>query len=67
MEKFELLEDKQICDVGGVIQKHLHPINTKKLPEIVINLYLFKAYDMVSWLFLRLIVIHIGFGLSIVN
>lgn len=44
----------------------MHSIRVKKL-SIILTLDLSKAYTMTSWLYPRLLLIHIGFNLSIVN
>jgi len=42
-------------------------IKTSHIPTIVIKLYLSKAYDRVPWLYLHLLLIHMGFALSLVK
>jgi hypothetical protein len=50
----------------GVAQEGLHSIKAKKIPSMVINIDQSKAYG-VNWLFLRLILIHIGLNISFIN
>jgi hypothetical protein len=44
----------------GIAQECLHTAKTKKLSSIILKLDLKKAYDKVSWQFLRLMLIQIG-------
>jgi hypothetical protein len=37
------------------------------MPSMVLKLHLSKAYDRMSWLYLKIILIHIGMSLRIVN
>ena len=51
----------------GLFINSLHTIKCKKLKVVVLQLDISKAYDMVSWLYLRLILIQVGFQLALVN
>jgi hypothetical protein len=44
----------------GIAQECLHTAKSKKLSSIILKLDLKKAYDKVSWQFLRLLLIQIG-------
>jgi hypothetical protein len=59
----------EIHDVVGTTQESLHSIKVKKVSTLVIILDLAKAYEKVSWLYLRLllIVIHIGMRVQVVD
>jgi hypothetical protein len=59
-EQFGFLKDRLIYDVVGLAQESLHTVKTKKLSSVILKLDLKKAYDKVSWQFLRLILIQIG-------
>ena len=54
-EQFEFLPGRQIHDAVGVIQEGLHTIYVKKLKSMVLKIDLSKAYDRVSWTYLRII------------
>lgn len=47
----------------GASQEGLHSIKIRKLPPMVFKLNLSK----VSWLYLRLMLMHVGFSLSVVS
>jgi hypothetical protein len=66
-EKFDFLESKQIHEVVGVAEKGMHTIKTKRIPAMVVKIDFSKAYDRVSWLYLRMMIIHLGFQLPFVN
>lgn len=51
----------------GTTQEGLHSFKFSNSPTIVVMLYLSKAYDRVSWIYLKLLLIHIGFYLTIVK
>jgi hypothetical protein len=44
-----------------VAQEGFHSKKSKKLREVVAQVDLSKAYGMVSWLYLRLMLTHMGF------
>jgi len=61
MEQFGFLEGKQIHEAIGVAQEALHNINNRKLKSSVLKIDLSKAYDRVSWFYLRLLLTHLRF------
>jgi hypothetical protein len=66
-EQFGFLEGRQIHEAIGVAQETLHSIKTKKLKGAVIKIDLSKAYDRVSWVYLRLLLTHLGFENPFIN
>jgi hypothetical protein len=66
-EQFGFLEGRQIHEAIGVSQEALHNIKTQKQKGAVLKIDLSKAYDRVSWLFLRMLLTHLGFGLPFIN
>ena len=54
------LED--IHDAVGVIQEGLHTIHGKHLKSVVLKIDLSKAYDRVSWTYLRVLLSKMGFS-----
>jgi hypothetical protein len=66
-EQFGFLEGRQIHEAIGVAQEGLHNIKLKKLKAVVIKIDLSKAFDRVNWLYIRMLLIHLGFRLVFVN
>ena len=54
-------------DAVGVIQEGLHSIYVKKLKFVVLKIYLSKAYDRVSWTYLRIILTKMGFFVPFIS
>ena len=53
---------KLIHKAIGRIHEGLHAIKATKLPIVVIKLDMSKAYDCVSWLYMRLLLFQSSFG-----
>jgi len=45
----------------------MHDIKNQKLKGVVLNIDPSKAYDRISWLFLRMFLTHLGFNLPYIN
>lgn len=45
----------------GLAQEAIHSIWSKHLKSIILKIYLSKAFDRVSWLYIKMILIHLGF------
>lgn len=60
-QQFSFLESRQIHEAIGLAQEALHSIWSKKLKAILLKIDLSKAFDRVSWLYLKMILIHLGF------
>jgi hypothetical protein len=61
------LEGRQILEAIGKTHERIHYIKSKKKLAKVIKLDRSKAYDITNWLYLRLILIHVEFNLSVVS
>jgi hypothetical protein len=61
-EQSSFLEGRKIHEVIGVAQ-----LKTKNLKGVVIKLDLSKAYDRVNWLYIRLLLKHLGFGYGFIR
>jgi hypothetical protein len=66
-EQFGFLEGRQIHEAIGVAQEGLHSMKSRKLKGAVLKIDLSKAYDRVSWLFIRLLLTHLGFAVPFIN
>jgi len=66
-EQFGFLEGRQIHEAIGVAQEGLHSLKTKKQKGAILKIDLSKAYDKVSWLYLRLLLTHLGFGIDFIR
>ena len=51
----------------GSIQEGLHTIHVKGLKSLFLKIDLSKAYDRVSWIYLRVILTKMGFGVSFIT
>eukprot|EP00253_Pinus_taeda_P018415 PITA_18415 len=65
--QFAFLEDRQIHEAIGSSQEALHSIWTKHLKSTLLKIDLSKAFDRVSWLYIKMILIHLGFPISFIN
>jgi len=61
------LEGKYIHEAIGVAQEYLHSIKNRNMKGDVIKIDLSKEYDRVSWLYLRILLTHLGFELPFIN
>jgi hypothetical protein len=64
-EQFGFLEGRQIHEVVGIAKESIHSIKFRNQRLMVMKLDLFKAYDKVCWLYIRLILIHLSFFPSV--
>eukprot|EP00253_Pinus_taeda_P011881 PITA_11881 len=67
MEQFGFLNGRQIHEAIGVAQEVTHSIKVKKKKGVVLKIDLSKAYDRISWLYLRMLLTHIGFSYPFVS
>jgi len=66
-EQFGFLFKHQIHDVISLAQEAMHSIITSKILSILLKMDLLKAYDKVSWTFLRLVLVQMGMNLASIN
>jgi len=66
-EQFGFLEGRQIHEAIGVAQEGLHSLKSKNQKGAILKIDLSKAYDKVSWLYLRLLLTHLGFGIAFIR
>jgi len=62
-KQFSFLQNRQIHEAIGTTQEALHSIKLKKLKGVLLKIDLSKAFDIVSWLYLRMIPTHLRFPL----
>ena len=51
----------------GVAQEGLHSAKTKNKKGAILKIDLSKAFDKVSWIYLRLLLTHLGFNYSFIK
>ena len=66
-EKFAFLSRRQIHEVVGLAWEVMNSVKTKRLPSMVLKVDISKAYDRVRWLYLRFIMLQVGFQLALDN
>jgi hypothetical protein len=66
-EQLGFLQSRQILDTLGMVQECLHSIKKKNQQALILKIDLKKAYNLINWEFLRMILIKNGFGLSVTN
>jgi len=66
-EQFGFLPNMHIHDVVAVAREVLHTVKKNNLKATIMKLDLLKAYDRVSWVYLRLALLQIRINVNIVN
>eukprot|EP00253_Pinus_taeda_P008490 PITA_08490 len=66
-QQFAFLEDRQIHEAIGAAQEALHSIWEKNQKCILLKIDLSKSFDRVSWLYIKMLLIHLGFPLPLIN
>ena len=66
-EKFAFLQNRHIQEAIGTAQEALHSIKLKNLKGISLKIDLAKAFDKVNWLYLKMILTHLGFPHTLIN
>jgi hypothetical protein len=61
-EQLGFIKGRQILDAIGSAQEVLHNIKHKKLQALILKLDLKKAFDCISWDYLRMILLQSSFG-----
>eukprot|EP00253_Pinus_taeda_P025385 PITA_25385 len=61
MEQFGFLDGRQIDEAIRVAQEVLHSIKQKQKKGVVVKIDLSRAYDRINWLYLRMLLTHLGF------
>ena len=66
-EQFEFLDGRKIHEAIDVAQETLHSIKLCHKKCMVVKIDLSKAYDRINWLYLRLLLTHLGFHIAFIN
>lgn len=66
-EQFAFLQNRHIQEAIGTTQEALHSIKHKNLKGISLKIDLAKAFDKVNWLYLKMILTHLGFPHILIN
>eukprot|EP00253_Pinus_taeda_P013597 PITA_13597 len=60
-EQFSFLHHRQIHEAIASTQELIHTLQTKKQKGMILKIDLSKAFDRANWLYLRLLLTHLGF------
>eukprot|EP00253_Pinus_taeda_P025252 PITA_25252 len=60
-EQFAFLHHRQIHEAIATTQELIHTLQTKKQKGMILKIDLSKAFDRANWLYLRLLLTHLGF------
>jgi hypothetical protein len=66
-EQLGFLGGHQIQDAIGTTHECIHSIKKKKQKSLILKLDLQKAYDCISWDYVGMVLIQVGFGLHMMN
>jgi len=60
-EQFAFLHNRQIHEAIATAQELMHTLHVKKQKGMILKVDLSKAFDRTNWLYLRLLLTHLGF------
>lgn len=60
-KKFAFLQNRQIHEAVGTTHELLHSLHLRKLKGMILKVDLSKAFDRVNWLYIRMLLTHLGF------
>lgn len=66
-EQFSFFHNKKIHEAIGSTQEALHSMKTKRLKRAIVKIDLAKAFDWVSWLYIKMVLTHLGFPLPFID
>jgi len=66
-EQFGFLDGRQIHEAIGVAQETIHSLKLMKKKGAVVKIDLSKAYDRISWTYIRMLLIHLWFKINFIN
>eukprot|EP00253_Pinus_taeda_P024520 PITA_24520 len=66
-EHFGFLDSHQIHEAIGVAQETIHSVTLMQKKGAVVKIDLSKAYDRISWTYIRMLLTHLGFKINFIN
>lgn len=66
-EQFTFLQHRQIHEAAGTTQELLHSMHINNLKGMILKVDLSKAFDRANWLYIRLLLTHLGFPYSYIK
>jgi len=66
-KQFAFLKDRQIHEAIRSAQEVMHSIQSKKIKGMILKADLSKAFNRVSWLYLRMLLTHLGFPVGFIK
>jgi len=66
-EQFGFLKGRFIHEAIGSTQEGIHTIKTQEKEVSLVKIDLSKSHNRLSWLYLQLLLLHIGFELQVVK
>ena len=66
-EQFGFWEGRQIHEAIRAAQEGLHSMKTKNHNGVVLKVDLAKAYDKVRWMYIPLLLTHLGFDIAFIR
>jgi hypothetical protein len=66
-EKFSFLKGRQIHQAIRLAQEGFHTIHSRNLKAVAYKVYLSKSFDRVSWMYIEILLIHLGFSHNFVT
>eukprot|EP00253_Pinus_taeda_P025314 PITA_25314 len=66
-EQFGFLDGRKIHEAIGVAQETLHSVKQRNRKGAVIKIDLSKAYDRINWIYLRMLLTHLGFKTDFIS
>eukprot|EP00253_Pinus_taeda_P020940 PITA_20940 len=66
-EQFAFLHHRQIHEAIATAQELMHTLQVKKQKGMILKVDLSKAFDRTNWLYLRLLLTHLGFPYNFIK
>jgi hypothetical protein len=66
-KQFGFLEGRQIHEAIGVVQEVMHSLKSHNSKGEIIKIDLSKSYDRVNWIYIWMLLTHLGFEVPFIN